>query len=181
MRKAKWLKLILIILLANVTILGYGGSCGTSGSNKDTTTGSSAPATPTPPVQVTSPTPANNATGVITTTQLSWASASGAASYDVYCGITTTGWTPVTNTILTAFSSSALSYSTTYYWRIDSKNSAGTTTGNIWSFQTESSPVIPPAQVTSPNPVDGSTNVPITQQLGWATVSGATSYMSISA
>ena len=30
----------------------------------------------------------------------------------------------------------ALAASTTYYWRIDSKNSAGTTTGDVWSFTT---------------------------------------------
>ncbi|MHC4744798.1 MAG: PA14 domain-containing protein [Planctomycetota bacterium] len=30
-----------------------------------------------------------------------------------------------------------LSYNTTYYWRIDEKNSNGTTTGDVWSFATQ--------------------------------------------
>jgi hypothetical protein len=117
-------------------ILGYGGLCQKKSSKDDTSSGSSTPNTPTAPAQVTSPTPANNAIDVITTTQLSWASVVSATSYDVYFGITTTGWTLVTNTINTTCNPGTLSSNTTYYWRVDSKNNTGTTTGNVWNFKT---------------------------------------------
>jgi len=128
-----------------------------------------------PPAQVTSPNPANGATNVITTTQLSWASAAGATSYDVYFGTTSPG-AFVGNQSGTSYNPGTLNYSTTYYWRIDSKNSAGTTTGQVWNFTTEAQPVSPPAQVTSPNPANGATGVITTTQLSWALASGATSY-----
>jgi YVTN family beta-propeller protein len=161
-----------LFLVAFVTTFNYGGcgggGGGSSGSGGDgTTSGSSAP------TQATSPNLSNGATDVVTSTQLSWVAVSGATSYDVYFGITTTGWASVTNTILTSFSPSVLQYSTTYYWRIDSKNSAGTTTGSIWSFTTTPPP---PAQVTSPNPNDSATNVVTTTQISWASASDATSY-----
>ncbi|MFH1226939.1 MAG: putative Ig domain-containing protein, partial [Planctomycetota bacterium] len=87
--------------------------------------------------QVTSPTPADGATDVITTTQLSWAPASGAVSYDVYFGTTTTGWSPVINTTGTVYNQGIFNCNIIYYWRVDSKNPVGTTTGNIWSFSNQ--------------------------------------------
>ncbi|MFH0887630.1 MAG: PEGA domain-containing protein [Planctomycetota bacterium] len=91
------------------------------------------------PVQVTSPSPGDGATGVsITTTSLSWAPAIGTTVYDVYFG--TTGTPPYQyNTTGANYNPGILSISTTYYWRIDSKNSVGTTAGNVWSFTTGSS------------------------------------------
>ncbi|MFH0887796.1 MAG: kelch repeat-containing protein [Planctomycetota bacterium] len=124
------------------------------------------------PDQVTSPAPVDGATNVITTTQLSWASASGATSYDIYFGATSPG-TLKGNQSGTSYNPGTLSYSTAYYWRIDSKNSTGTTTGNVWSFTATSSG---PDQVTSPTPVNGATNVITTTQLSWASASGATGY-----
>jgi len=88
------------------------------------------------PDQVTTPNPANGATGILSNQQLSWAAASGATSYDVYFGLTTTGWSPVANTVITSYTLSPLLYATTYYWRIDSKNPAGTTPGDNWQFST---------------------------------------------
>ncbi|MDI6788435.1 MAG: right-handed parallel beta-helix repeat-containing protein, partial [Planctomycetota bacterium] len=126
-----------------------------------------------PPAQVSSPTPANGAPNVVTTTQLSWASATGADSYDVYFAISTTGWTPVTNTTLLTYQPINLSYSTLYYWRIDSRNTGGTTIGNVWSFTTAPAP---PAQVTTPSPGNNTTGVSITTSVSWASASGATSY-----
>jgi hypothetical protein len=48
----------------------------------------------------------------------------------------------------TLFNPGTLNADTTYYWRIDEKNPAGTTTGRIWSFTT-SADTLPP----SPNPM----------------------------
>ncbi|MFC1525041.1 dockerin type I domain-containing protein [Planctomycetota bacterium] len=129
------------------------------------------------PDQVTSPDPVDGATGVPITQQLGWAPANGATSYDVFFG-TSADPRPAyqTNTTDTSYSPGTLSYNTIYYWLIDSKDEAGTTFGNLWSFRTEAEPVTPPAQVTLRDPSDGATGVFITQQLRWASASGATSY-----
>ncbi|MFH1230427.1 MAG: putative Ig domain-containing protein [Planctomycetota bacterium] len=124
------------------------------------------------PAQVTTPTPSTGATGIPITWQLSWASASNATSYDVYFGTTSPG-TFRGNQTATIYNPGTLLNNTVYFWRIDSKNSVGTTPGIVWNFTTI---VAPPDQVTSPNPGNGETNVPITQQLSWAAASGATSY-----
>ena len=133
-------------------------------------------AAPAPPAQVTTPSPISGATNAAINTQLSWASATNATSYDVYFGITTTGWSPITTSItaLNYTSPTALAFSTPYYWRIDSRNSVGPTTGLVWSFTTQAP--APPAQVTTPNPANSATNIPINQQLSWAVASGAASY-----
>ncbi|MFA5793924.1 MAG: fibronectin type III domain-containing protein [Candidatus Brocadiia bacterium] len=154
-----------IMFIAYITAFNYGG-CGDIGGSS----GSSG--TPTATAQVTSPTPSNSATNVITTTQVSWASVSGATSYDVFFGTTAPG-TFVGNQSGTSYNPDTLTYSTTYYWRIDSKNSVGTTTGNVWTFITQ---IAPSAQVTSPSPANNTINASINQQLGWASASGATSY-----
>ncbi|MFA5794787.1 MAG: kelch repeat-containing protein [Candidatus Brocadiia bacterium] len=125
-----------------------------------------------PSAQATSPSPANSTTNAHINQQLGWASASGAISYDVYFGLTATGWSPVTNIITTVYNPGTLNTSTIYYWRIDSKTSVGTTTGSVWSFTTQ----LAPAQATSPTPVNGAINVITTTQLSWASASGATSY-----
>ena len=132
MRNRAYIIVAVLFLVAFVTTFNYGG-CGGGGSS-----GSSAPAAPAP-AQVTTPSPANLATNVTVTQQLSWAAASGATSYDVYLGLTTTGWSPITTSItaLNYTSPTALASSTPYYWRIDSKNTAGTTQGLVWSFTTQ--------------------------------------------
>ncbi|MFH1227842.1 MAG: DUF2341 domain-containing protein [Planctomycetota bacterium] len=122
-----------IMFVAYITAFNYGG-CGGGGS-----TGSSGIPIPQPapvPDQVTSPVPADNAANVPFPQQLSWASAAGADSYDVYFGLTCTGWTAVTNTTTTGYNPGPLSYNTAYYWRIDAINAVGTTAGQAWSFQT---------------------------------------------
>jgi hypothetical protein len=96
-----------------------------------------------PPVQVTSPNPANGAFGGHSTHQLlSWARASGATSYDVYHGrnpdnlLLYRGTTSNTSYII----EQTLLYNARYYWRIDSVNEFGTTTGNVWNFSTQCNP-----------------------------------------
>jgi endo-1,4-beta-xylanase len=89
------------------------------------------------PGQASSPTPANGATSVGTTTDLSWTAGSGATSHDVYFGTTSPG-TYRGNQATTTYDTGTMAGNTTYYWRIDEKNGSGTTTGNIWSFTTAS-------------------------------------------
>jgi len=169
MANTKLVKWAMLIMLMGIMVTGYGGWCK---KDKETVSRRRTP-TPTAPVQVTTPTPANSATNVSITQQLTWASASGATSYNVYFGITSTGWSAITNTTGTTYNPGTLTNGTLYDWRIDAVNSAGTTSSLVWSFTTI---VAPPAQVASPTPSNGATDRPINQQISWASASGATSY-----
>ena len=113
----------------------------------------------THPGQASNPTPANGVTDVALTQDLSWDPVSGATSYDVYFGTVSPG-TFQGNQIGTTFDTGTMSTNTTYYWRIDAKNAGGTTTGDVWSFTTQTPP--------SPDPMT------------WATEPYATGETSIS-
>jgi len=125
-----------------------------------------------PPGQASSPSPANGATSVGITTDLSWTAGSGATSHDVYFG-TPTSPPFIQNQAGTTYDTGTMAYNTTYYWRIDEKNAAGTTTGVVWSFTTV---VAPPGQASNPSPANGATSVAITTDLSWTAGSGATSH-----
>ncbi len=130
------------------------------------------------PSKSTSPGPGNGATNQSRNVDLSWSNGGGATSYNVYFG---TDPTPDSGESQgsqsgTSFNLGTLSYSTTYYWRIDPVNSAGTTTGNVWSFTTESEPVSLPSKSTSPGPGNGATNQSINVDISWSNGGGATSY-----
>ena len=95
-----------------------------------------------PPLPAINPSPGNAATGVAINAKLSWTDGGGATSYDVYFG---TDSTPDSgefkgNQAANTYDPGLLLHSTGYYWRINSKNPDGTTTGNVWYFQTESPP-----------------------------------------
>ncbi len=79
--------------------------------------------------------PANGANGVLVAPTLVWSPSAGATSYDVYFG-TSASPSVVTNTAGTSYSPGALSQSTTYYWQIVAKNSAGSAGSATWSFTT---------------------------------------------
>jgi hypothetical protein len=88
--------------------------------------------------------PGIGSVGVSIDTDLSWTDGGNAESYDIYFG---TNPVPDSSEFLgnqnsTLFDPGVLSYETTYYWRIDSKNSNGTTTGDIWSFTTDAPPPV---------------------------------------
>jgi hypothetical protein len=93
---------------------------------------------PTLPGKAGSPSPSHGASGASTSSSLSWSAGSGATSYDVYFG---TDSTPDAGELQgnqggTSFNPGSLANSSTYYWRVDSVNTAGTTTGDVWSFTT---------------------------------------------
>lgn len=155
-----------IWFLLTIFIICFAG-CGGGGGGGTDNGGSSVG-----PTQVTVGNPANEATNVSINQQLTWAPATGAISYDIYFGITPTPQF-IVNTNNTSYNPGILSYSTTYCWRIDSRNIAGTTTGDTWSFTTQ--PPLP-SQVTSPSPTNSATNVIITTSLSWAAANYATSY-----
>jgi hypothetical protein len=98
---------------------------------------------PQMPDQAGTPSPFNGNTNVATSAVLSWSSASGATMYHVYFG---TNQTDVTNGAMsvdqgeqasTSFNPGTMAGSTQYFWRIDTINDAGTTTGVVWTFTTQ--------------------------------------------
>jgi hypothetical protein len=92
-----------------------------------------------PPSQATTPTPANSATNVGITTDLSWTAGARATSHDVYFGTASTPPLVSNSQTGTTYDTGTMANGTTYYWRIDEKNAGGTTTGAVWSFTTVTS------------------------------------------
>ncbi len=92
-----------------------------------------------PPIAAASPSPADDAAGIPLGTRLTWAGAPGATERTLYFG---TSPTPPEIGVLagTVFSPGPLAPNTTYYWRVDEANDAGTTPGPLWSFTTGSAP-----------------------------------------
>lgn len=87
------------------------------------------------PGKATSPVPAHMATGVLTTVNLYWTAGEGAASHKVYLG--TAGPDALLGEVVTAgIDPGSLLADTTYFWRVDEVNAAGTATGDIWQFTT---------------------------------------------
>ncbi|MGD0786120.1 MAG: metallophosphoesterase, partial [Sedimentisphaerales bacterium] len=91
---------------------------------------------PLPPGAATTPSPADTAINVGTTTDLGWTAGSGATSHDVYFGTATSPPLVCGGQAGTTFDTGTMATSTTYYWRVDEKNAGGTTTGTVWSFTT---------------------------------------------
>ncbi len=93
------------------------------------------------PIKAANPTPADSATGQSTNlSQVSWQDGGGATTYNVYFG-TSSGSLPLVSggqapLNFSLSSSLPLAYGTIYYWRVDSVNAEGTTTGDEWSFTT---------------------------------------------
>jgi hypothetical protein len=99
----------------------------------------------TPPTQTASPNPPDKSTNRPIDSDLSWSEGNSTcpdmtATYDVYFG---TDPSPDDSELLSSniaeafWSLGALSYGTTYYWRIDAKDANGTTVGPLWRFTTE--------------------------------------------
>ncbi len=148
--------------------VGAGGT--TTGVVWSFTTGTA----PQPPGQATNPNPGDGATSVSVDADLSWTAGSGATSHDVYFGTTSPG-TFQGNQPAATFDPGTLANDTTYYWRIDEVNAAGTTTGVVWSFTTEAA-TPPPGQASNPSPADAATDVSINADLSWTAGSGADSH-----
>lgn len=174
-----WRTIGLFFLLLVIIAIGISGPCSTyksdvtgigSSGNKNNG-GESSSVSP-----VTSPAPSDGASDVPITATLSWAVASGATHYAVYCGITTTDWYSITNTGLTNYNPGTLAYNTTYYWRIDPNNINKVTSGKVWSFTTIAQSINIPAQVTNPAPANGGTDIAPNVQLSWAAATDAASY-----
>ncbi len=90
-------------------------------------------------LQASNPNPADGATTVSTTADLSWTAGVGATSHDVYFGTSSTP-PSIGNQAAATFDPGTMAYSTTYYWRIDETGAYGTITGTVWSFTTTMPP-----------------------------------------
>jgi hypothetical protein len=121
------------------------------------------------PGQASEPHPANNATDVSLTTDLSWTGGIDVTSHEVYFG-TSSPPSFIRNQTATTLDPCTMAPSTTYYWRIDGVNLWGTTTGTVWSFTTMA------FEATNPNPADGATEVSTTADLSWTAGADATSH-----
>ena len=129
----------------------------------------------TPPLAASSPSPANNATGISLSPTLSWSCSDpdgDALTYDVYFGTNSNPTTVVSSGQSgTTFSESGLSNSITYYWKIVAKDSKGATTdGPVWNFTT-----------ISPTPVEltafsAKLIIGFTVQLNWSTATEVNNY-----
>jgi len=124
------------------------------------------------PGQASNPSPANSATSISIDTDLSWTAGSDTTSHDVYFGTSSPG-SFQGNQTATTFDTGTMANDTTYYWRIDEVNAAGTTTGTVWIFTTI---VALPGQTSNPNPADDATGVSVDADLSWTGGAGATSY-----
>src|SRR6185436_11336504 len=91
------------------------------------------------PSAPSSPSPANNATGVAPNASLTW-SASGATNYDIAFG-TTNPPVPAATGLSSASYTPTMAANTTYFWQVVARNTVGVTTGPIWTFTTGSPPV----------------------------------------
>ncbi len=120
-----------------------------------------------PPGVATNPQPRDGATGVtVWKTAFNWDAAPRARSYVRYFGTSRdlsgddrfrsadyqgTGWS--------FYWYESLAEETTYYWRVDAKNAAGTTRGDVWSFTTGRATGTLPGVASNPQPSDGAADV----------------------
>ncbi|MEI7676008.1 MAG: hypothetical protein WCJ03_04445, partial [Bacteroidales bacterium] len=134
--------------------------------------------TATPPTTPSSPSPSNGSTGQSLSPTLSWSStlSGGTVSHDLYYS---TSSTFATSTFLSGSgitqAISGLANGTTYYWKVISYGSNGTTSSwsPVWSFTTVAA--TPPTTPSSPSPSDGSTGQSLSPTLSWSsTLSGGT-------
>ena len=125
------------------------------------------------PVAPTLSSPGNSSTGQAIGFTFTWNASSGATSYglqvstDPNFGSYVLNTTGITNT---AYGINNLSYSTTYYWRVNATNAGGTSAySSVSSFTTVPAP---PSAPSLSSPANGSTNVPTSTTLYWNTPSG---------
>jgi hypothetical protein len=89
-----------------------------------------------PPTTPSNPYPANGATDVFRNPTLTWSS-TGATSYDVYGGPTQSP-VKIATVNTPSYAPGTLPALTEYYWKIVAINTAGPTSGPLWSFTTGS-------------------------------------------
>jgi len=132
------------------------------------------------PAQITDPIPADAATGQAVAITLRWTAPTSAASYDVYFGTDQTAVTNANtgsavfrgNQTAVQFTPSGVLQNTTYYWRIDPKNAAGTTNGQVLSFTTG----LVPDKAAGFIPADNAAGISISPTLSWTAGANAVTH-----
>lgn len=100
-----------------------------------------------PPISVSNPAPASAATGIVTSTTLSWTGGgdpdtSDTVVYSVYFGTSPSDLSLVATGFQASFTPEQLSLITTYYWKVVTRDSHNASTeGPVWSFTTNSVPI----------------------------------------
>jgi hypothetical protein len=93
------------------------------------------------PVLARAPEPADGATGVSVTADLTWRPGREALSHEVYFGTdanaVAAGTVPPDTQTEHSYTPASLEYGTQYSWKVDEVGDAGTYAGNLWSFTTE--------------------------------------------
>ena len=122
--------------------------------------------------------PVNNSANIVINPTVSWNASAGAATYRVQVA-TNSGYSPTIfddSTISTTSKAlSGLLTNTSYYWRVNAKNSKGT---SAWSasriFSTIAS--VPQSAPLTISPVSGALNTPVSIPLSWHSVPTSSTY-----
>jgi hypothetical protein len=126
-----------------------------------------------PPAQPSSPTPANQATGVQTITTLAWGGAQGATSYTVYLG--STNPPPLLRSVGTNSAQVTLVAGTNYYWYVVAMNAGGQANGPVWTFKTAgTAPCAVPSAPVATAPSSSLSGA--SYEIQWQSVEQATGY-----
>ena len=127
------------------------------------------PGAPTLPEPTSGPMPTDRADGVGASARLSWARAAGASHYDVHFG---TSRPPpfAVRSPQNAFEPGELEPDTTYFWRVDSENGAGTTAGPVWQFTTSADVTAPALEIARTGPLNIDGNIDDWELTGLETV-----------
>ena len=138
---------------------------------------------PPPPPSLTPPAlanPLNGASNQPTTMILSWHKVNGSNYYwlqiatDESFSNPTIGDSSITDT---TYQTNILQASTTYYWRVKSKDSLTISNwSTVWSFSTVSAQTQPPAQPVLVSPADSAANLPVLITFTWNPVANADHY-----
>ena len=122
--------------------------------------------------------PTNDSSCVALSPTFQWTTSAGATSYGVQISTDSLFATTIidsSNILATSISFTGLSPLTTYYWRVNATNSAGT---SLWSsvlhFMTGTGTLLPPALISHPN---GTTGVPTATTITWERACDAQSYI----
>lgn len=91
---------------------------------------------PTPPSVPSASSPANGAANVNVDADLAW-TCSGASSYEVYFGPSSTPSSYAKGVTSSALALPRLSSGTTYYWKVVATNVNGSSSSSVWSFTTK--------------------------------------------